>query len=84
MPELTAKRSLNENILKTIRELFDACGAQSFSEILYEVRTQCVGVDSLEEAHKQVKVHLAYLISLGSVCESKDEFGIVYGHPWDL
>ncbi len=55
--------NVNNKILEVIRELFDACGAQSFAQILYKVRTQCVGVDSLlggypatlESAHKAVK-----------------------------
>jgi len=84
--------NVNNKILEVIRELFDACGAQSFAEILYKVRTQCVGVDSLlggypatlESAHKAVKDSLAYLVKLGSVKEVNDEFGIVYGNPSDF
>ena len=75
---------VNNKILEVIKELFDACGAQSFAEILHEVRTQCVGVDSLESAHKAVKDSLAYLVKLGSVKEVNDEFGIVYGNPGDF
>jgi|GEM_PF-4130916 len=84
--------NVNNKILEVIRELFDACGAQSFAEILYKVRTQCVGVDSLlggypatlESAHKVVKDSLAYLVKLGSVKEVNDEFGIVYGNSSDF
>jgi hypothetical protein len=75
---------MNSNILETIRNLFDACGPQSFSQILHEVRTQCQGINELEEAHRQVKAHLDYLVSLRSVIEQNDEFGIVYGHPGDF
>jgi hypothetical protein len=75
---------VNNNILEVIRELFDACGPQSFSQILHAVRTQCHDFSELEEAHRQVKAHIAYLMSLRSVIEQSDEFGIVYGHPGDF
>jgi hypothetical protein len=76
--------NVNNQVLEVIRELFDTCGAQSFAEILSEVRTQCVGVNSLESAHKVVKDSLAYLVKLGSVKEVNDEFGIVYGNSSDF
>ena len=75
---------MNNNILEVIRELLDACGPQSFSQILHEVRTQCQGVSELEDAHRQVKAHIAYLVSLRSVIEQSDEFGVVYGHSGDF
>lgn len=69
---------MSNNILEVIRELLDARGPQSFSQILHEVRTQCQSFSGLEEAHRQVKAHIAYLVSLQSVIEQSDEFGIVY------
>jgi hypothetical protein len=74
---------MNNSILRAIRELIDACGPQSFSQILHEVRTQCV-VNGLEDAHSQVKAHLVYLTSLHVLVECSDDFGIVYGCPGDF
>jgi hypothetical protein len=82
--DLVKATPVNNDILEVIHELFGACGPQSFSQILHEVRTQCRGVSELEEAHRQVKAHIAYWVSLRSVIEQSDEFGIVYGHPADF
>ena len=72
---------IDQDILSTIRELFEASGAQSFDEILHEVRTQSV---NRQESSKKVERHLVYLIALGSVKKQDDEFGIVYGLPSDF
>lgn len=76
-------KPVSSNILEVIRELLNASGPQSFSQILRAVRNQCQGAGNLEEAHRQVKAHLAYLMSLQSVIEQNDGFGIVYNHPND-
>ena len=76
--------AIDEDILSTICELFEAFGAQSFNEILHEVRTQSVNAITRKEAINQVEKHLVYLIELGSVKKQDDEFGIVYGLPSDF
>jgi hypothetical protein len=74
---------MNNKILEIIRELIEACGPQSFSEIFHEVRTQC-DVSGLKETHCQVKAHLVYLVSLRTLVECNDDFGVVYGCPGDF
>lgn len=75
---------MKTNILEIIRDLLSTRGPQSFSQILHGVRTQCQDVFGLEEAHRQVKAHIAYLVSLQLVIEQSDEFGVVYGHSQEI
>jgi hypothetical protein len=74
----------DNSILGAILSLIAACGPQSFSAILHEVRTQCQGVDGLKDSHSQTKAHLAHLISLRSIVSQSDDLGIVYGRPGDF
>jgi hypothetical protein len=74
----------NDNVLKTIHDLFNARGARTFCEILQEVREQCPLDGGLEKAHLTVKASLNYLVAMGTVVEQSYEFGIAYGHPSDF
>ena len=75
---------MNPNILEAIHELIAACGAQSFAQIYHEVKTQCPNTGGLEDVYPKVKEHVNHLVSIKSIVEHKDEFGIVYGYCSDF
>jgi hypothetical protein len=73
---------VDNKILAAIRELIEACGAQSFAQINYEVRTQCDV--NLEDAANITKAALSYLVSLKVLVCQSDEFGTAWGHESDF
>lgn len=72
------------DVTDTIRDLFRACGAQSFQSIVYDVQTQVVGVTGLKQSVAITKAALSYLTDMGAIVRVDNEYGEVWGDPSDF
>ena len=75
---------LKIDIVRAIENLFKASGAQTFSDILREIRHKCSGVADLEVAEREINAALDYLLRTNVIAREQHDFGYIYGYPSDL